>query len=99
MIKGLSSRKNELQLVIMIVISLLGQIVSLYKSVYTAGQFGASSEMDAYNYGLNIVSFFVAFATTGITTVALPAYIKNRDRKSIDAFLTMVLGIDRKSVV
>lgn len=93
MIKGLSSRKNELQLVIMIVISLLGQIVSLYKSVYTAGQFGASSEMDAYNYGLNIVSFFVTFATTGITTVALPAYIKNRDRKSIDAFLTMVLGI------
>lgn len=77
----------------MIVISCLSQIVALYKSRFTAVNFGASDYMDAYNFSLEIATFLFSFVTTGITTVIIPAYVNKVNEKAINTFITCVYSV------
>lgn len=85
--------KNAIQLTLMIAITMLSQIIALYKSSFTATNFGASNEMDAYNFSTSMATFLFLFITSGITTVIIPAYVKNESREVIDTFLTVVYSI------
>lgn len=86
-------KKNGLQLVGMICLTCLSQVIALYKSRFTAVNFGATNIMDAYNYALNIATFVFAFVTTGVTTVVIPAYVKKKEPKVINSFITVVYGL------
>ena len=89
--KGLSrNRKNGFQLVFMIVLTCLSQVVALYKSRFTAVTFGATNYMDAYNYAVNIATFIFGFITTGVTTVIVPAYVKEKSSRTVNSFITTI---------
>ena len=88
----LKKRKNEVQLLLMILISVCSQFFALYKSSYTATHFGATNEMDAYNYATNVASFLFAFVTTGVTTVIIPAYVKKKNIKAVNTFITVIFS-------
>lgn len=86
----LKKRKNEIQLLLMIIISISSQLFGLYKSSYTAAHYGATNEMDAYNYATNIANFLITFVTTGVTTVIIPAYIKKKNKKAVNTFISVI---------
>lgn len=88
-----SKNKNEIRLLFMIILSLGGQIVSLYKSIYTAQFYGTSDAIDAYNYATNLATFFFDFIASGVSTVILPAYIRKASNKSINAFISLIYGV------
>lgn len=77
----------------MMVITIITQLISVYKSSITAANFGACVELDAYNFANNLTSFFLTFVSSGITTVVIPAYVKKLDRKAIDTFLSVVFSV------
>lgn len=77
----------------MMIITVVTQILSVYKSAIIAANFGACVELDAYNFANNISTFFLTFISSGITTVVIPAYIKKLKREAIDTFLTVVFCI------
>lgn len=85
-----SNKRNAFQLVFMIIVTCLSQVIALYKSRFTAVNFGASNYMDAYNFALNIATFVFAFITTGVTTVIIPAYVNKSNKKAIDSFITII---------
>lgn len=77
----------------MMIITIITQLISVYKSALIAANFGACVELDAYNFANNLSTFFLTFVSTGITTVVIPAYVKKMDRKAVDSFLTVVFGV------
>lgn len=89
----LKRRRNEIQLLLMILISVSSQLFALYKSSYTATHFGATNEMDAYNYATNIANFLFSFITTGVTTVIIPAYVKRKNPRAVNTFITIVYTV------
>ena len=89
----MSNKKNAAQLSLMIFLTLLSQIIALYKSRFTAITFGATAYMDAYNYALNIATFVFAFITTGVTTVIIPAYVNKTSKKAVNSFITIIYSI------
>lgn len=89
----MSNKKNAAQLSLMIFLTLLSQIIALYKSRFTATTFGATTYMDAYNYALNIATFVFAFITTGVTTVIIPAYVKKTNKKAVYSFITVIYSV------
>lgn len=74
----------------MLLLSLATQAVALLKSTVTASAFGASMEMDAYNFSNNIILFLFSFLSSGITAVIIPAYVRQRPRADTDSFLTFL---------
>lgn len=82
-----------LKLTLMILLSCLAQAVSLMKSSIVAGTFGASSEMDAFNFANSVATFVFSFAIAGVSTIVIPCYVKNINRKNTDAFLTVIFSI------
>jgi putative peptidoglycan lipid II flippase len=87
------NRREAIQLLLMILLTGFSQIIALYKSSYTATRFGASTQMDAYNFATNIASFLFLFITSGITTVVIPAYIKKESAKVINTFITIIYAV------
>ena len=77
----------------MIVITGVTQIFTLMKSSMVAGQFGTTMEMDAYNFANSIVSFVFGFIASAASTVIIPSYIRDEDRKGTDSFITMMYAI------
>ena len=90
MAKG--NRKSGIQLVVMILLTCLSQFLALYKARYTATNFGATDYMDAYNFSVTIASFVFVFVSSGVTTVIVPAYVKKKDPRVVDSFITIVYG-------
>ena len=93
MIKKIKENKNIILLALMVVITCITQIITLMKSSIVAGIFGVSSEMDAYNFSNNMVSFIFGIIASGIPTMYFPSYVKREDRKITDSFLTVIDGI------
>lgn len=89
----MSNKKSAAQLSLMIFLTLLSQVIALYKSRFTAVTFGATTYMDAYNYALNIATFIFAFITTGVTTVIIPAYVNKTEKKAVNSFITIIYSI------
>ena len=89
----LQKKKGMQQVSLMLLITLITQAISMYKSAITASNFGACVELDAYNFANNLSTFFLTFVSTGITTVIIPSYVRKADRKAIDTFLSVVFSI------
>lgn len=79
-------------LLLMIILSVVTQVISLVKGATIASKFGATSEMDAFNFTQSIANFIFSFVSTGITTVLIPAYIAKTARKTVDSFITIIYG-------
>lgn len=90
--ESIKSRNAAKELSWMMIITVITQFISVYKSAIIASNFGASVELDAYNFANNLSVFFLTFVSSGITTVVIPAYVKKMDRKAVDTFLTVVFG-------
>lgn len=83
---------NMYILFLMILLSFIAQIISLVKGATIASKFGATNEMDAFNFTQSISNFIFSFVSTGITTVLIPAYIAKTSKKTIDSFITVIYG-------
>lgn len=81
------------QLSLMMVVTTISQFIAIYKSTIIAAAFGASTELDAYNFANNMATFFLTFISSGITAVVIPAYVKKVDKKSINTFLTVIFSV------
>lgn len=90
--KNSQNKKTAIQLILMIVLTCLSQIVALYKSRFTAVNFGATDYMDAYNFSLEIATFIFSFVIGGVTTVIIPAYVKKVSSKAVNTFITITYG-------
>ena len=77
----------------MMIITIITQIISVYKSAIIAANFGVCVELDAYNFANYLSTFFLTFVSAGITTVVIPAYVKKLDKRALDTFLTVVFGV------
>lgn len=86
-------KTGKFQVAFMLFLTILTQFLSICKSSMVVANFGAGNELDAFNFSNNIISFFFAFISTGITTVIIPAYVKKKDEKAINSFLTAVYGV------
>lgn len=89
----MKTKKIDFSLIILMAISLLTQVLSLLKSSIVAGNFGAGSDMDAYNLANNIVTFVFGFVASGISTIIIPEYANKRNKKSVDTFITLIYGV------
>lgn len=85
--------RDAIQLSLMLIISMCTQVLSLLKSSILASHFGVGSEIDAYNLTFSVVTFIFSFVGTGITTVLIPAYIRNEKDEAVDSFLTLIYMI------
>lgn len=83
---------NHWSLIFMILLSCILQVATLMKSSIVAGVFGASEDMDAYNFANSIYSFLFGVVASGIPTIILPAYVRKKDRGGIDSFITLIYG-------
>lgn len=92
-IKEKPRTSSAIQLSLMILVTTLTQVVAIYKSALIAESFGADTELDAYNFANNIISFVLTFASSGIMTVIIPAYVKRIERKAIDTFITITFSL------
>lgn len=77
----------------MMIVTLITQFLTIYKSSIIAANFGVSVEMDAYHFANNLSTFFLTFISSGITTVIIPAYVKKIDRRATDSFITIVFAV------
>ncbi len=93
MLDKLKRNKNILTLGLMVFISCIIQVLTIMKSSIVAGYFGTSDEMDAYNLAYNIVTFIYSFGAAGISTIVIPEYVKKKNKKEVDSFLTVVFGV------
>lgn len=92
--KEISSNKLAfIQLATMIFLTLITQAVTLIKASVTAANFGATVQMDAFNFSNSIGTFIFSFIGTGITTVLIPAMINKRNKKSINNFITILYSV------
>ena len=92
-IDKLKEYRNSFSLILMIIITGITQILTLMKSSLVAGIFGTGIEIDAYNLANSIVSFLFGFIAAGISTVIIPNYVKNTNRKNVDTFITALYGL------
>lgn len=85
--------KAETQLSLMMLVTAISQIIAIYKSTIIAANFGASMELDAYNFTNNLVTFILMFISSGVTTVVIPSYIKKVNKDSINTFISVVFSV------
>ena len=88
----MKNENGKKQLSLMMIITFITQFLAIYKSTITAANFGAGTELDAYNFSNNLATFLLTFVATGITTVVIPAYIKKTDSKAVNTFITAIFS-------
>ena len=88
-----TNRKAFRQLSLMMFLTMCTQIIVLLKSSIIASNFGASIEMDAFNFTNTIATFIFSFISTGITTVLIPAIVNKKSSKSINSFITVLYSV------
>ena len=93
MLNKLKNHKNLFMLALMVVISCLTQILALMKSSTVAGIFGTGNDIDAYNFATSTAGFIFSFVAAGISTIIIPSYVKKKNNREVNAFLTLIYGI------
>lgn len=88
----LKKHKGVLKLTLMVILSCVTQVVSLMKSSIVAGTFGVSAEMDAFNFANSISTFLFSFVIAGVSTIIIPCYVRQLNRKHTDSFITIIIG-------
>ncbi len=87
-----SNYKNIISIILMIIITGITQILTILKSSVVAGHFGTSADMDAYNFANSIVSFIFGFIASAISTIVTPEYVKKKNVKQTNSFITALYG-------
>lgn len=77
----------------MVFLTIITQAIMLTRLSVTASNFGATMEMDAFNFSNSIGSFIFSFISTGITTVLIPAMINKKKTESVNNFITILYAI------
>lgn len=85
-----SNKKAFIQLAIMIGLTVMTQIVTILKTSTVAGKFGATIEMDAFNFSNSIGTFIFSFIGAGITTVLIPNLVKKDKEEGINIFISVL---------
>lgn len=90
-------RSKQYSIVILVfALSLLVQIVSLFRTSILASMFGTSNEMDAFNLANTIMVCLVNVVGTSIVTVLIPYLTKMQDdsksKQALNSYITLVLG-------
>lgn len=93
MLNKIRSNKNIMMLILMVILSCGTQVLAIMKSSVVAGIFGTSTDIDAYNFANSIASFIFGFVSAGISTIIIPSYVKEKNSKEINSFLTLVYGV------
>ncbi|CUO46100.1 lipid II flippase MurJ [Clostridium disporicum] len=88
-----SNKKAAKQLIIMIVLTILTQVVTILKTSTVASQFGATIQMDAFNFSTSIGTFIFSFIGAGVTTVLIPNLVKKDKKDSINIFISTLYTI------
>lgn len=91
--KQLKRYSGSLSLVLMIIITGITQVLTLMKSSLVAGIFGTGVEIDAFNLANSIVSFLFGFIAAGISTIIIPNYVRQTNRRNVDSFITVLYGL------
>ncbi|ODA40288.1 lipid II flippase MurJ [Desulfosporosinus sp. BG] len=87
------NKKVFIQLILMIILTGFTQVTTVMRTSIAAANYGASVEMDAYNFANTIASFLFGFLGTGITTVLIPAYINKTDKSDINTFISAIFSV------
>jgi len=80
-------------IVLMMIISCLAQVLNIAKTSLIGGIFGASSELDAFNFANSITTFTFGILASGISTIVIPCYVQKDKRRSLDAFITAIYAV------
>lgn len=88
-----SNKKAFRQLFFMLFLTFATQAVTLIKLSVTAKNFGATVEMDAFNFSNSIGTFLFSFISTGITTVLIPAIVQKKNQRSMNNFITILYSV------
>lgn len=88
--KDNSSKKAFLQLAMMIVLTIITQVVTILKTSTVASQFGATVEMDAFNFSNSIGTFIFSFIGAGVTTVLIPNLVKKDKEEGVNIFISVL---------
>lgn len=83
-------KSGIISLGIMLLLTIATQVISISKSSIVASAFGASAELDAFSFANSIVAFIFGFFGSAVTTVIIPAYISQKNRKQINSFITLI---------
>lgn len=94
-----SNLKASRQLSIMMIITVLTQILSLWKSSLIASKFGVGIEMDSLNFSMSIMGMIFGFISAGISSILIPNLIKSEFGKSVNSFITMIILVSLGLVV
>lgn len=94
-----SNKKAFSKLIIMMSITLVTQLIILVKASIIASNFGASVEMDAFNFSNSISTFIFSFIGSGVTTVLIPSIINKRKQESMNTFITVLYGFSLLCVI
>lgn len=91
----ISNSKAAKQLGLMIFLTIVTQAIMLIKTSIVASKFGATIEMDAFNFSNSIGTFIYSFIGSGITTVLIPTLIKSDEdnREAVNIFISVLYSI------
>lgn len=82
------------QLMMMLILTFVAQLITLVKASKTASMFGVTVDMDIFNYVNNLATFLFSFLGSGISTVLVPVFSKNKINKvAVNTFITVLYGI------
>lgn len=84
------NKKAFIQLAIMMVLTIFTQIITILKTSTVASQFGATVEMDAFNFSNSIGTFIFSFIGAGVTTVLIPNLVKKNKEEGINIFISVL---------
>lgn len=90
-IKVLNS--DLIKLLLMMFLTIATQGTMLLKTSVVASNFGASIEMDAFNFANNIGNFIYSFIGAGVTTVLIPNLVNKEKNESINTFISILYSV------
>lgn len=92
--KKVNSNKKEFsKLLIMIILTIVTQVVTILKTSTAAGSFGATVQMDAFNFSNSIGTFIFSFIGAGITTVLIPNLVKKGKEEGVNIFINVLYSL------
>ena len=88
-----SNKRASIQLITMIGLTIIIQVVTILKTSVVAAQFGATIEMDAFNFSNSIGVFIFSFIGAGVTTVLIPNLVNKDDDQGVNIFISTLYTI------
>lgn len=90
--KSNDKKSSFIQLSFMIILTICVQVLTLVRSTIVASSFGASEDMDAYNFVNSIATFLFGIAASAVSTIIIPEYANKRNKRVTNTFITVIYG-------